>query len=333
MSASSESTGTSQVSSTSSSFSMVEFGKRYALILAWIVEVVVFSALLPETFLTFGNWRVILAGQAALLIMTLGLLMPLIAGEYDFAMPSVYTVTVVLIGYTNVVMKLPIGVSILAAIAFALVVAAMHITLIVKLRISSIVVTLGSATLLSGIAFAIQSRSIAGISEILVAVARTKVVGIQAYFWWGLLLTAILWYVFQYTPFGRYLFFTGASREVARLSGVAVDRIRAISLLCSALVASFAGMLSAGLLGTSDPRVGSAFLLPMFASAFLGSTVISPGRFNAWGTFVAVYFLITGITGLQLLGFSGWIENVFYGAALIIAVTIARLVGARQVGE
>lgn len=315
------------------SLQLGEFGKRYALVLAWIVQIIFFSVLLPDTFFTLANWRVILAGQAALLIMTLGLLMPLIAGEYDFSMPAVYTVVIVIIGYTNVILKFPIGLAVLTALVFALIVAACHILLIVRLRISSIVVTLGTATLLNGIAFAIQSRSIAGISDLLVAVARTKVLGVQAYFWWGLLLTTVLWYIFQYTPFGRYLFFTGASREVARLSGVAVDRVRSIALLSSALVAAFAGILSAGLLGSSDPRIGSAFLLPMFASAFLGSTVVNPGRFNAWGTFVAVYFLTTGITGLQLLGFSGWIENVFYGSALIIAVTIARIVGARQVGE
>ena len=65
---------------------------------------------------------------------------------------------------------------------------------------------------------------------------------------------------------------------------------------------------------------------PAFSAAFLGSTTIEPGRFNAWGTFVAVYFLVTGITGLQLLGLSGWIESVFYGASLVLAVALARVV-------
>lgn len=307
--------------------------RRYALIFVWIAEAILFSFLLPDTFFTLANWQVILAGQAALLVMTLGVIIPLTAGEYDFSMPAVYTVVVVIIGYTNVVIKLPIWLSIALCLAFALIVAACHIILIVRLRISSIVVTLGTATLLNGMALAIQNRSIAGVSDLLVSISRTKVFGVQSYFWWGLLLTALVWYTLHYTPFGRYLFFTGASREVARLSGVAVDRVRSIALLSSTLIATFAGILSAGLLGGSDPRVGASFLLPMFAAAFLGSTVVNPGRFNAWGTFVAVYFLATGITGLQLLGFSGWIENVFYGAALLIAVTVARMVGARQVGE
>jgi ribose transport system permease protein len=75
--------------------------------------------------------------------------------------------------------------------------------------------------------------------------------------------------------------------------------------------------------------IGPTLLLPAFASAFLGMTVITPGRFNPWGAFIAVYFLLTGITGLELLGLTGWVEQVFYGASLVIAVLFSRVVGAR----
>ena len=306
---------------------------KYGLIIAWLIEIAVLSIFLPDTFATTGNWQVMLGGQAALLVLTLGVLIPLSAGEFDFSMPGVFSCTVVIVGYLNVIKGIGVGLAVLVALAFAFAVAMMHIVLIVRLGVQSLVVTLGSATLLSGLALAIQSQSIAGISEKLVVLARTQILGIQSYFWWAFALTIILWYVFSHTPFGRYLYFTGAAREVARLSGVRVDQVRAIALLCGTMIAAVAGVLFAGLLGSADPRVGSAFLLPIFASAYLGATVITPGRFNPWGSFVAVYFLVTGITGLELAGLSGWIEQVFYGTALIIAVTLARLSSARQAGE
>ena len=71
-------------------------------------------------------------------------------------------------------------------------------------------------------------------------------------------------------------------------------------------------------------------LILLFAAAFLGSTAIVPGRFNAWGTFIAVYFLVTGITGLQYLGYAGWPEQVFYGGSLVLAVTLSHLAGRRR---
>jgi ribose transport system permease protein len=125
------------------------------------------------------------------------------------------------------------------------------------------------------------------------------------------------------------MLFTGANREVARLSGINVDRLRAGSLIVSSLIGAVAAVILAGVLGSADPNAANGYLLPPFAAAFLGATAITPGRFNPWGAFIAVYFLITGIVGLQILGLSGWIEQVFYGGALVLAVTLSRLAANR----
>jgi ribose transport system permease protein len=69
--------------------------------------------------------------------------------------------------------------------------------------------------------------------------------------------------------------------------------------------------------------------LPAFAAAFLGATTIVPGRFNPWGTLVAVYFLVTGITGLQLFGASSFVQDLFYGGALLCGVGISQLIAGR----
>ena len=142
-------------------------------------------------------------------------------------------------------------------------------------------------------------------------------------------MTVLAWYVYARTPLGRYLYFVGSGRDVARLSGIKVDTLRAGALVAAGVISAFAGVVLAGVLGSSSPSVSGHYLLPAFAAVFLGATAITPGRFNPWGTFVGVYFLITGITGLELLGLIGWIEQVFYGAALIIAVALSRLAAGR----
>jgi ribose transport system permease protein len=86
----------------------------------------------------------------------------------------------------------------------------------------------------------------------------------------------------------------------------------------------------AGTTGGADPSSGAGFLLPAFAAAFLGATSIVPGRFNPWGSLIAVYFLVTGITGLQLLGVESFVQQLFYGGALILAVVLARVVRGRS---
>jgi ribose transport system permease protein len=64
-------------------------------------------------------------------------------------------------------------------------------------------------------------------------------------------------------------------------------------------------------------------LLPAFAAAFLGSTQLKPGRFNVWGTLLAVYVLATGVKGLQLVTGVQWLNDMFNGVALVGAVGFA----------
>jgi ribose transport system permease protein len=185
-------------------------------------------------------------------------------------------------------------------------------------------------TLLIGAALGINSLSTGGISPILVNAAHTNLLGLPLAFFYGLVVTALLWYVFSFTPLGRYLYFVGAGRNVARLSGIPVDAVRAGSFMAGSFLSALAGVLLAGWISASDPNVGPGYLLPAFAAAFLGSSVLEPGRFNPWGTFIAVYFLVTGVVGLELLGLAGWIEQVFYGASLILAVAISRFATRRR---
>jgi ribose transport system permease protein len=120
---------------------------------------------------------------------------------------------------------------------------------------------------------------------------------------------------------------------VAKLNGVNVSRIRFGSLIASATLAALAGVLYVGTSSAANPGAGEPLLLPAFAAAFLGTTAIAPGRFNPWGTFIAVYFLSSGITGLQLLGISSFVQNLFYGGALILAVVFAHLARRRYVRD
>jgi len=179
-----------------------------------------------------------------------------------------------------------------------------------------------------------NSSTIGGIDNALImAVVGTRFLGIPLAFYYALVGAVIMWYVFDYTPLGRRLLFVGRGREVARLNGIAVDRVRLGALVTSGFLAAAAGILYAGILGSADPYSGLNYLLPAFAAAFLGATTILPGRFNPWGAIVAVYFLGTGITGLSMLGIPLWVTNVFNGGALILAVTISQLTRGREASD
>jgi ribose transport system permease protein len=308
-----------------------QFVERYALIGVWLILIAVFSFLLPDTFFTGRNFRIIFGSQTVLLVLTLGLVITLAISEYDLSVGAVlsfaFQTTVVL----NVVVGLPIGLTVLTVVLAALLFGALNAIVIVFVGVHSIIATLASATLLTGIVQLItDNKIITGVSENLLAVTNTRLLGLPLLSYYGLFFCLFVWYVLQHTPVGRYLYFVGQGTEVARLAGVNVNAVRVGALVTAAAVAAVAGILLAGVRGSSTPENGAAWLLPAYAAAFLGATAVVPGRFNAWGSFVAVYFLVTGFTGLQLAGFSSWVQDVFYGGSLLIAVTLARLPRGRR---
>lgn len=303
-----------------------------ALPIAWIVVIALFGFLRPDTFLTSENFSSILASQAVLVVVTLGLVVVLTGGDYDLSIASVVGLSGMIIAILNVNHHVPIGVAILAGLGAGLLVGFVNGFFVVVLQIDSLIVTLGMSTFVSGIVLWISnSNTLSGISTNLVnPVIVWRFAGVPFEFYYAMSLAIAIWYVYRYTPVGRRLLVVGRSREVARLSGIRVGAVRWGALTLSGLIGAFGGVLYTGTSGAAGPTSGLELLLPAFAAAFLGATTISPGRFNAWGTVIAVYFLVTGITGLQLLGAQNYVQNLFYGGALILAVSFSQIVRRRR---
>ena len=306
--------------------------EQFGLIVVWLVLIAIFGALRPDTFLTWPNLSTILGSQAVLVVVTLGLIIPLTANDFDLSIAFVMTLASMMVAVLNVNYGIGIGWSVLAALAFGLLFGIVNGLLITVFRIHSLIVTLGTGTFLHGFTLWMSdSMTISGISQTLInVVIIDRLFGVPLEFYYAVGLAALIWYLLDYTALGRRILFVGRGREVARLSGINTDRVRIACMAVSGLFGALAGVLYAGTQGAADPVSGVSYQLPAFAAAFLGSTSIVPGRFNPWGSTVAVYFLVTGITGLVFLGFSSFIQEMFYGGALVIAVCLSQLVRGRQ---
>jgi len=299
-----------------------------ALPIAWIAIIILFSALVPQTFPTWTNVSSTLASQAVLVVLALALIIPLTTGDFDLSIAGVAGISAVAAAQLNAIMGYPLLVAMAAALLVGLIVGLVNALFIVVFGVESLIITLGMGTFLQGLLLWItDSRVITGIDKTMSQwVITNRIFGIPMSFWYALVLVFIVWYVFTYTPLGQRMLVVGRNRDVARLAGIRVGLIRAGALVASSLMASVAGLILLGYAGSASPSTALDFLLPAFAAAFLGSTTIKPGRFNAWGTLIAVYFLVTGITGLQLLGAKSWVQYLFYGGALILAVTFSQFV-------
>jgi ribose transport system permease protein len=306
--------------------------ERTALIFVWLAVIIFFGAMRPDEFLTVSNMAAILGSQAVLVVLVCALIIPLTVGEYDLSIASTLLLAQMLIGVLNTRHGVSMAVLIPMCLLAGALVGLVNGAFVVLFGIDSLIVTLGIGTLVSGIVLLIsEGQTFSGIDASLTdAVVGTRLLGVPLEFYYGLILVAGIWYVFEYTSIGRRLLFVGRGRDVARLNGLRVDRIRWGGFVASGTISALAGILYAGTSGAADPTSGTTYLLPAFAAAFLGTTAIMPGRFNPWGSFIAVYFLVSGVTGLALFGLQSWVQDVFYGGALVLAVTLSQLARRRE---
>ena len=311
---------------------LVELPQRFAVIGVWILMAAFFAIAIPQTFMTEGAFRAIFGGQQALVFLAAALLVTIIVGEFvDMSVAANFGFAAILLPVLHVSHGWNIWLAIATAIVAATLVGLVNAWLIVKVGVNTIVVTLGMSTVLLGVSLGIANMtSVSGLPGWLSRGLLHSIGGLPLTFYIGLLLMLVFAYVLGFTPLGRNMRFVGANREVSRLAGVRVTRIRMGAFVAAGFIAGLGGVLAASATGGFDPNVANMYLLPMFAAVFLGTAILQPGRFNPIGSLIAVYFLATGVLGLQLLGASAWVSNVFYGGVLVIAVTLSTVISRRR---
>jgi ribose transport system permease protein len=302
--------------------------ERYAIVAVWGLMILFYSLIEPSEFATSGTFKTIFGSQAALVFLSMAFLCTVIVGEFvDLSVASILGLCATIVPVLTVLHGMDVWVASAVAIAVGTAAGAINGFLVVGLGVNIIVVTLGMSTLLLGIASAISHlHAISGLSSSYSKIALLDVAGLPISFYYGVAIVLVFAYVIGFTPLGRHMRFVGANREVSRLAGIRVNRIRFGAFVMAGFLCGVGGVVIAAGLGGFDPSSSVTYLLPTVSAVFLGTAVIQPGRFNPIGTLVGVYFLATGILGLQELGYAGWISDVFYGAALIIAVSLSTIV-------
>ena len=167
--------------------------------------------------------------QAVLVVLTLGLLVPLTAGDFDLSGASTVVLASMLVAVLNVSHGWPVSAAILAAVLVGMLIGVVNAFFILYSRIPSLIVTLGVSTFVNGgVLWLSDSQTISGVSMGLVEwVVIRRLFGIPLAFFYAIALAMILWYVLEFTIPGRKLLFTGRGQEVARLNGINVVKVRA----------------------------------------------------------------------------------------------------------
>jgi ribose transport system permease protein len=297
---------------------------RFGLVMLLAGVLVTFSIWKPASFFAWDNFRATFAQQAIIVMVALAAMMPLIVGEFDLSVgANAGFASIFAVGLSDKQGLHP-WLAITVAVAISGFVGLTNGLIITRLKVNSFVATLGMATTLGGVgALYTHEQDLQSAPAGLLRIGRAQLFGLQMTIVVAIVLAAVLAVALQYLAIGRQFLAVGANRRAAELTGIRPDRRIVLAFVVGGVIVGIGGALYGANLGAAANATGSTLLLPAFAGAFLGSTTITPGRYNVAGTLVAVLLLAFTVSGLEQVGVQPWIESVVQGVALIAAVAFS----------
>jgi ribose transport system permease protein len=301
---------------------------RYATILGLVAMIVVFSILSPQAFPTFNNFINVLNQASLAMIIAGGLTLAVVVGELDLSIGYAASLHGVLVTGLIVHDKLPIWLAIAIVLSLGALVGVVNGLIVTKLRVNSVIATLGVGTIIVGLAFAYSAGVpiVAGVPEGFLQLALGRwLFGIPNPIIVMALVMAALWALVERTAIGQEIQAVGGNPIAARLAGIGVDRIKVLGFIISGVCAALTGTLLASRLGSGTTSAADSYLLTAFAAVFLGSATLRDGEFHVLGTFIGTLIIVFGFNGLNIFGAPTFSQYVFQGAILIVAVALSSL--------
>ncbi|AZO00826.1 ABC transporter permease [Mesorhizobium sp. M9A.F.Ca.ET.002.03.1.2] len=301
---------------------------RYGTIIGLLAMIVTFSILSPHAFPTVGNFTNVLNQASLAMIIAGGLTLAVVVGELDLSIGFAASLHGILITGLVVHDKLPIPLAVVIVIALGAVIGLVNGFIVTKVKVNSVIATLGVGTILTGLAFAYSAGVpiVAGVPEAFLQLSLGRwLFGIPNNIIVMILVLGGLWLLVERTPLGQEIQAVGGNAVAARLAGVNVDRIKILGFVISGMCAALTGILLASRLGSGTASAADSYLLTAFAAVFLGSATLRDGEFHVLGTLVGALIIAFGFNGLNIFGAPTFSQYVLQGAILIIAVGMASL--------
>lgn len=302
------------------------FVAKYGTLLVLAAMVVAMCILAPHSFANWKNFLNILSQVSLTAIVAGGLTLVLVVDEFDMSIGYQASLGGILAVGLIVNQGVPPALAIAVVLLCGVVVGTVNGLIVTKLGVNALVATLGIGTIVVGLNYWYSGGiPISGIDQhpAFTRIAQGKVLGVPNTVVLMLVVLAVLWVLLNRTVLGQHMQAVGGNRQAARLSGVRVDRVRIAAFVVAGLCAVATGLLLASRVGSGQVNAGDGYLLNSFAAVFLGSAALRDGEFHILGTFIGVLTVGVGFNGLAILGAPTFVQFIFSGTLLIVAVALS----------
>ncbi len=294
---------------------------QLGIVLAFIVMIVIFSALRPKIFLSLENLTNIVKQTATISVVAFGMTTVMLAGGIDLSVGSIVAMSSVV---AALVMEQ--GISLVVAVVAALLCGALvgfvNGVVSVRWRIQPFLVTLGTMSVARGLALILSGGKTVYIDNkvFLDVMGRGNVGPVPVLLIWTLVFLALSWALISRSVFGRQVRAVGGNEVAARQSGVRIGQVKIAAFTLSGFLAGFAALMMAGRLSSGLPSVGTGMELDAITAAVLGGTGFAGEGGSMIGTLFGALVLGTITTGLTILGVDPYVQLVAKGVVIVLAI-------------
>ena len=288
---------------------------------------VIVASIFSEYFLTLFNLQSLIRDIAFVGMIAVAQSLLLLIGELDLSVGSIATLSGVLGGIMMVSLNLNSAVAFVLGIVIGAIFGIINGLLITKLKISSMVATIGMSSVYGGVTFVItRGKAVTGIPEDILFLGQGDFLLVPLPFWFSLAVLIAIVFMASKTKTGRYIYAIGNGKEVARIIGISVDKIRLMIFCLVGGVSALAGMLYIARLGSAQSAVGTAWPLNSIAACVIGGVLLTGGVGNPIGAYfgAAIISLISNI--IVLFGVSIYWQRAVSGIVIIIAIALPSII-------
>lgn len=296
--------------------------REYGIVFA-VVALFAFMSFSSDVFLSPGNLLNILNQNAAVGIIACAMTLTLIAGGFDLSLGALFAVAAISSAY---VMNLTdsIAVGAIAGLAIGVTLGWINGLIVTYGRINFFVATLAMSLIYRGVAYVLTGGYIILVADAAFgSFARQPLfMDVRAPVLLFIAFALACGFILRHTVFGRHIYAVGSNDVAARLSGVAVNRVRTWTYVIGGGAAALAGLITVSRTLSVDAQAGLGLEFDAIAAVLVGGTSLMGGQGAIWRTVVGVLLFALINNGFNLLGFDPLYSKVFTGAVIILAVTL-----------
>lgn len=280
-----------------------------------------FFLLFAKNFGNPANLLNVMKHTSFLVILAVGFTFALVTSELDLSFANIASLAAVVCG-GMIYHKVAFPLAVVVAVGIGLAGGLLNGILVTRLKIPSLIATLGTASIANGVAFML-TEGVAFVGrwdDGFLWIARGKLFGVPVLVVWTALIAGVVIVVLKQLPIGLHMLFTGEANEAARLAGIRTRRMKTLGLTLSGLMAGITAVLLTSSLSSAAPNMAGDYLLTAIAAVLLGMTMFEPGRPNIVGTLVGAMIIGVMDNGLVLMGAPYYLQDIILGVIIIASV-------------